>query len=46
MYMLCPGVPPRGGRVMKCLKAHKAQLFPECRAGIGGTGKTSDKTLI
>jgi hypothetical protein len=34
IYMFCPGVQPGKGRVMKCLKAHKQELTPECKAGI------------
>jgi len=34
IYMFCPGVQPGGGRVMKCLKAHKNELSPACKAGI------------
>ncbi len=34
IYAFCPGVQPGGGRVLKCLKAHKSELSPTCKAGI------------
>jgi hypothetical protein len=34
IYTFCPGVKPGKGRIMKCLKAHKQELSPECKAGI------------
>jgi hypothetical protein len=33
-YMFCPGVRPGKGRILKCLKAHKQELTPECKVGI------------
>jgi Cysteine rich repeat len=27
---LCPGVPPGGGRVLRCLKAHKMEMSVGC----------------
>ncbi len=27
---LCPGVPPGGGRIIKCLKAHKLEMSVGC----------------
>jgi hypothetical protein len=40
---LCPGVPPGGGRIAKCLKAHKMEISVGCattlqriKARIGG----------
>jgi hypothetical protein len=32
---LCPGVQPGGGRVIKCLSAHKEELSQQCLAAIG-----------
>jgi hypothetical protein len=29
---LCPGVAPRGGRLIRCLQRHAAELSPGCRA--------------
>jgi hypothetical protein len=34
IYVFCRGVQPGKGRIMKCLKAHKQELTPECKAGI------------
>ena len=30
MERLCPGVPPGGGRVLRCLKAHKMEMSVGC----------------
>ena len=30
MERLCPGVPPGGGRIIKCLKAHKMEMSVGC----------------
>jgi hypothetical protein len=30
MERLCPGVPPGGGRVVRCLKAHKMEMSVGC----------------
>ena len=27
---LCPGVPPGGGRIVRCLKAHKMEMSVGC----------------
>jgi hypothetical protein len=27
---LCPGVPPGGGRIIRCLKAHKMEMSVGC----------------
>jgi hypothetical protein len=32
---LCAGVEPGGGRIMDCLRAHKAQLSQDCIMAIG-----------
>jgi hypothetical protein len=32
---LCPGVEAGGGRIMNCLRAHKAELSDKCLAAIG-----------
>jgi hypothetical protein len=34
IYVFCQGVQPGKGRVIRCLKAHKQELTPECKAGI------------
>jgi hypothetical protein len=34
---LCPGVARGGGRLMNCLRAHKAGLSQQCLAAIGRT---------
>jgi len=34
IYVFCPGVQPGKGRIIKCLKAHKQELTPACKAGI------------
>jgi hypothetical protein len=30
MERLCPGVPPGGGRIIRCLKAHKMEMSVGC----------------
>jgi Cysteine rich repeat len=30
MERLCPGVPPGGGRIVRCLKAHKMEMSVGC----------------
>ena len=30
MERLCPGVPPGGGRIVRCLKAHKMEISVGC----------------
>lgn len=30
MERLCPGVPPGGGRIARCLKAHKMEISVGC----------------
>jgi hypothetical protein len=30
MERLCPGVPPGGGRIVMCLKAHKMEMSVGC----------------
>lgn len=34
IHAFCSGVQPGGGRILKCLKAHKSQLSPVCKEGI------------
>jgi hypothetical protein len=34
IYAFCPGVEPGGGHIMRCLKTHKTELSPACKAGI------------
>ncbi|MGO9017632.1 MAG: cysteine rich repeat-containing protein [Syntrophobacteraceae bacterium] len=34
IYVFCQGVKPGKGRIIGCLKAHKQELTPECKAGI------------
>ncbi len=33
-YVFCQGVKPGKDRIIKCLKAHKEEVRPECKAGI------------
>jgi hypothetical protein len=32
---LCKGVRPGGGRILRCLKSHEAELSPACRTQLG-----------
>lgn len=32
---LCKGVKPGDGRVRACIKAHRAEISPQCRAALG-----------
>lgn len=31
---LCSGVRPGGGRILRCMEAHVAELSPDCRAAL------------
>jgi len=35
---LCRGVPPGGGRIVRCLTTQPAALSPMCRVHFGGSG--------
>jgi len=34
LTMFCAGVEPGGGRILKCLREHKAELSSKCQEGI------------
>ncbi len=34
IYAFCEGARPGKGLIIKCLKAHRHELTPECKAGI------------
>lgn len=33
---LCKGVEPGGGRIRECIKAHRSEISPQCRAALRG----------
>jgi hypothetical protein len=35
---LCPGIAPGGGRLIKCLHEHEAEVSAPCKAALGGKG--------
>lgn len=40
----CSGVEPGGGRIIECLREHKAQLSPDCAKMFEAAGRGAAKT--
>jgi hypothetical protein len=40
----CKGVKPGGGRIMACLKGHRAQLAPACRNHVDAASMSHGQT--
>jgi hypothetical protein len=34
---LCKGIEPGGGRIRDCIKAHRSEISPQCRAALRGS---------